>query len=96
MTAISRTQTATFRRYYFCHLIASGINTVPAIMEATGMPRRTVQDTLKSLEEIGVRCGFEQSEGARHNQGHYRILDWGPIKGDWIAAHLDDVKAVLA
>ncbi len=73
------------------HLIDSGVNTVPAIMEATGMPRRTAQDAISALGEIGVHCEFT---GATKN-GVYRVKDWGPIKPEWIQINLQHVLGVL-
>ncbi|PJG60585.1 winged helix-turn-helix domain-containing protein [Aeromonas cavernicola] len=95
MNEPSKTRTSFYRRLYVAYLISQGIDTVPAIMEATGMPRRTAQDTLTALAEIDIRCVFEQSAGARHLQGHYRISDWGPINPAWLAAELPLLKATL-
>ena len=44
----SKTRTSFYRRLYVAWLISQGTDTVPAIMEATGMPRRTAQDTLSA------------------------------------------------
>ena len=46
---ISKTKSSFYRRLYIAHLIDTGIATVPGILEYTGMPRRTAQDTIKSL-----------------------------------------------
>lgn len=91
----SKTRTSFYRRLYVAHLIDQGTDTVPAIMAATGMPRRTAQDTLAALAELDIVCSFEQTEGARHLQGHYRIGDWGPIDPRWIAARIDAIKQTL-
>ena len=50
----SKTKTSLYRRAYVTWLISTGINTVPAIMEATGMPRRTAQDTLAAIPELSI------------------------------------------
>ena len=93
---VSKTRTSFYRRLYVAWLIDSGTATsVPALMEATGMPRRTAQDTLSALAELDISCAFEQTEGARHLQGHYRISDWGPINPDWIKAQLPVIKQTL-
>ncbi len=77
-------------------LIDSGTATsVPAIIAATGMPRRTAQDTLAALEELDIDCVFEQDEQARHNAGHYRIRDWGAIDRGWVERHLEPIRDVL-
>ncbi|MBF4291574.1 helix-turn-helix domain-containing protein, partial [Vibrio anguillarum] len=39
----SKTQTSFLRRVLVAYLIDTGKNTVPLVMEATGMPRRTAQ-----------------------------------------------------
>ncbi|MCH7371374.1 winged helix-turn-helix domain-containing protein [Aeromonas sp. MR16] len=95
MTEPSKTRTSFYRRLYVAHLISQGTDTIPTIMAATGMPRRTAQDTLAALAELDILCAFEQTEGARHLQGHYRISDWGPINPDWIAANLPVIKETL-
>ena len=74
MSEPSKTRTSFYRRLYVAWLISQGTDTVPAIMEATGMPRRTAQDTLSALAELDISCAFEQTEGARHLQGHIHAL----------------------
>lgn len=92
----SKTKTSFYRRLYVAWLIDSGTATsVPAIMEATGMPRRTAQDTLLALGELDIDCQFQQEAGERNNAGHYEIRDWGAIDKRWIAANLQQIKAVL-
>lgn len=93
---ISKTRTSFYRRLYLAWLIDSGTATsVPALMDATGMPRRTAQDTLAALAELDIDCAFVQDGGERHNAGHYQILDWGAIDRQWIATNLPRIKAVL-
>ena len=93
---VSKTRTSFYRRLYVAWLIDSGIATsVPALIAATGMPRRTAQDTLSALAELDIQCAFEQTEGARHLQGHYRISDWGPINPAWIAVQLPVIRQTL-
>jgi len=92
----SKTRTSFYRRLYVAWLIDTGSAcNVPALMAATGMPRRTAQDTLAALAELDIDCHFEQQDGERNNSGHYRIKDWGPVNRDWIASHLGTIKAVL-
>lgn len=94
--AVSKTKTSFYRRLYLAWLIDSGTaNSVPALMAVTGMPRRTAQDTLNALDELDIRCEFEQLEGERNNQGQYRIRDWGAIDKAWISANLEQIKSVL-
>ena len=87
----SKTKTSFFRRIYVAYLIDSGINTVPAIMEATGMPKRTAQDTISALDELEVDVEFI---GATKN-GYYQINDWGAVFKDWVKNNMRHVKDVL-
>ncbi|MCU9946146.1 winged helix-turn-helix domain-containing protein [Pseudomonas sp. PDM13] len=92
----SKTKTSFYRRLYVAWLIDSGTAaSVPALMDATGMPRRTAQDTLAALADLDIDCQFQQDEGARNNAGHYVIRDWGAIDKYWIAANLQQIKATL-
>jgi hypothetical protein len=93
---VSKTRTSFYRRLYVAWLIDSGgTGNVPALMAATGMPRRTAQDTLNALSELDIDCVFVQQDGERNNAGHYAIRDWGPIDCQWIAANLARIKSVL-
>lgn len=93
----SKTKSSFYRRLYVAWLIDSGsASSVPALMEATGMPRRTAQDTLAALADLDIDCVFEQHEGERNNAGHYYIRSWGAIDPRWIGANLAKIKAVLA
>lgn len=87
----SKTKTSFYRRVYVTYLIDTGTNTVPSITDATGMPRRTAQDTILALKELGVACEFV---GGNKN-GLYKINDWGAISKQWVAANLADIKRVL-
>ena len=93
---ISKTRTSFYRRLYVAWLIDSGAaDSVPALIAATGMPRRTAQDTLAALAELDIDCVFEQAEGARNNAGGYRIRDWGAIDREWVGANLARIKHTL-
>jgi hypothetical protein len=93
---VSKTKTSFYRRLYVAWLIDSGTATsVPALMEATGMPRRTAQDTLQALGELDIHCEFQQEAGERNNAGRYQISDWGPINRKWVASHLAEIKQLL-
>ncbi|WP_405118805.1 helix-turn-helix domain-containing protein [Pseudomonas leptonychotis] len=93
---VSKTKTSFYRRLYVAWLIDSGAAcSVPALMDATGMPRRTAQDTLTALAELDIDCVFEQDAGERNNAGHYMIRNWGAINPQWIAANLAQIKATL-
>lgn len=93
---VSKTKSSFYRRLYVAYLIDSGAaSNVPALIEATGMPRRTAQDTLAALADLDIVCEFEQEQGARNHAGGYRIRDWGAIDRTWIEGNLLQIKAVL-
>ena len=87
----SKTKTSFYRRLYVAYLISTGINTVPAIIAATGMPRRTAQDTIVAMCEIGIECEFV---GATKD-GCYQINQWGAINSQWVYQNAPDIKATL-
>lgn len=95
MTSLSKTKSSFYRRLYVAHLIEQGVANVPALIEVTGMPRRTAQDTIASLAELDIECVFEKGEGERHNIGHYQIRDWGAIDPHWVATHAERLKQSL-
>lgn len=93
---VSKTKSSFYRRLYVAWLIDSGAATsVPALVEATGMPRRTAQDTVLALADLDIDCRFTQDDGERHNAGHYLIHDWGAIDRLWIERNLVQIKSVL-
>lgn len=93
---VSKTKSSFYRRLYVAYLIDSRIaSSVLALMEATGMPRRTAQDTIAALADLDILCEFEQLDGARNHAGGYQIREWGAIDKDWIAQHLVQIKTVL-
>ncbi|MGP8307715.1 helix-turn-helix domain-containing protein [Vibrio sp. YIC-376] len=85
----SKTQTSFLRRLLVAYLIDNGKDTVPAIMEATGMPRRTAQDTIKALHEIEIKA-------VQVERGHYKIEDWGAVKRDWIKDNIKHISQILS
>ncbi|RJG10308.1 hypothetical protein D3879_19995 [Pseudomonas cavernicola] len=92
---VSKTKTSFYRRLYVAYLIDTDVASVPALMDATGMPRRTAQDTISALADLDIDCVFEQQDGARNHTGRYVIRDWGAIDKCWIKANLKQIKAVL-
>ncbi|MGY2291527.1 winged helix-turn-helix domain-containing protein [Pseudomonas sp. SDO528_S397] len=93
---VSKTKSSFYRRLYVAYLIDSGLaNSVPALTEVTGMPRRTAQDTIAALADLDIVCVFEQQAGARNHAGCYRIHAWGAIDRSWIEANLPSIKRVL-
>lgn len=87
MTQHSKTKTSFYRRIYVTWLIAQGINTVPKIIAATAMPRRTAQDTLAAIHELAIKL--------ENINGTYHIVDWGAVNQGWVAANLQELKTVL-
>lgn len=83
----SKTKTSFYRRIYVCWLIEQGINTVPKIIAATGMPRRTAQDTLAAIHELAI--------GLDNHNGTYGVADWGTVNPQWVERNIAELKAVL-
>jgi len=90
-TKHSKTKTSFYRRLYIAHLIDSGINSVPAIIDFTGMPKRTAQDTIVAMKELAIEVAFV---GGKKN-GQYQINAWGAINKQWISNNLAEIKRVL-
>lgn len=95
MPALSKTKSSFYRRLYVAYLIDQGVASVPALIETTGMPRRTAQDTIASLAELDIECVFMKDDGERHNIGRYQIRDWGAIDPRWVATNAERLKQVL-
>jgi hypothetical protein len=87
----SKTKTSYYRRLYVAYLIDSGTNTVQGLIDATEMPKRTLQDTLKVLSDLDIVC--ESRGGTKATS--YRIVQWGAIDKKWIKSNLQHVKGVL-
>ncbi|GGB99651.1 hypothetical protein GCM10011352_27310 [Marinobacterium zhoushanense] len=83
------------RKLFLAWLISQQEHSLPSLQKATGMPRRTLQDTLKTLSDIGIDCEFVQSSGERNNQGHYLIRDWGPIDPEWVSRRAEQIATAL-
>jgi len=92
---VTKQQRAFYRKLYLSHLISNGEHNVRSLHLLTGMPRRTLQDTIKDLSDIGISCHFEQQEGGRNNAGIYRIDDWGPIRPEWVSDQLPELTEAL-
>ena len=93
---VSKTKSSFYRRLDVAYLIDSELaSNVPALVEVTGMPRRTAQDTIAALADLDIECEFEQLDGARNHAGQYRIRSWGAIDKSWIAGNLAQIKTVL-
>lgn len=87
----SKTKTSYYRRLLVAYLIDTGVNTPALLLNATGMPRRTLQDTIKALIELDIEC---DDAGGTLNKS-YSIKSWGAINSIWIKTNLAHIKAVL-
>lgn len=87
----TKTKTSFYRRMYVAYLIDHGTNTVPAIIEATGMHRRVAQDTIAALHELKIECEFV----GPNKGGNYVINNWGFIDKNLVRKHLKHIKGVL-
>jgi hypothetical protein len=87
-TTHSKTKTSFYRRIYVAWLIEQGINTVPKIIGATGMPRRTAQDTLAAIHELAIEM--------ENINGTYYIHQWGAVDSHWVRENVMQLKTVLA
>ncbi|WP_049629085.1 helix-turn-helix domain-containing protein [Cellvibrio sp. pealriver] len=83
----SKTKTSFYRRIYVTWLIEQGSNSVPRIIAATGMPRRTAQDTLAAIHELAITL--------ENNAGIYRVVDWGAVDRKWVVDNINQIKRVL-
>lgn len=83
----SKTKTSFYRRIYVAWLITQGINTVPKIIAATAMPRRTAQDTLAAIHELAIEL--------KNNNGVFEVIDWGAVNPAWVNDNIDNLKNVL-
>ena len=92
--AVSKQKKAYCRKLYLAHTIGSQRHDLHSLEEETGMPRRTLQDAIKAMDDIGIQCRFVQ-DGPKHRHGYYQIQDWGDHDPDWIAAHLPRLMALL-
>lgn len=88
MNEFSKTKTSFYRRIYVAYLIEQGINTVPKLIAATGMPRRTAQDTLAAIHELAIAL--------ENTNGVYRVATWGAVNPAWVSENIGEIKQVLA
>lgn len=83
----SKTKTSFYRRIYVTWLITQGVDTVPKIIAATGMPRRTAQDTLAAIHELAIVLD--------NANGKFTVADWGAVSEPWVRSNIGDIKRVL-
>jgi len=91
----SKAQLAFFRKIYLAYLITQGEQNIPSLELQTGMPRRTLQDCIKGFVDLSIDCEFVGRSGARNNDGHYRINNWGPINPQWVGAQRALIEKAL-
>lgn len=92
---VSKQKKAFLRKLYLAHHIDSEQHNLLSLNKLTGMPRRTLQDAIAVLGDIGIECQFIQ-DGERNNSGYYRIETWGPINSAWVGANLNEITEILA
>ncbi|MGL4476561.1 MAG: helix-turn-helix domain-containing protein [Shewanella sp.] len=91
----SKPQIAFYRKLYLAGLIASEPQNMVSLQARTGMPRRTLQDTLVACQDIGIVIEFKQ-QGERNNAGVYCLQDWGPIAPTWVETHWLQLEQALS
>jgi len=87
----STIKTSYYRRLYVAYSIATGSNTVPLLLIATKMHRRTLQEAILTLGEIDIIC---TSTGGTKNKC-YSIEGWGAINKNYIKNNLLHIVSVL-
>lgn len=85
---LNKTHKTHLRRIFIAYLLDRGIDTVPKIVKVTSMPRRTVQEVLKSLSDIEIMINHEAG-------GTYSITSWGAISKDWAHSNVEYMSASL-
>ncbi len=83
------------RKLLIAWLIDQHPGNLSHLQAITAMPRRTLQDCIKDLDDIGITCSFIQQEGAPNNQGEFKIDNWGPIELKWINGHIEQIAQSL-
>lgn len=94
MTEVSKQKKAFLRKLYLAHTIDTEQHNLLSLNKLTGMPRRTLQDSIAALGDIGIECHFVQ-QGERNNAGYYKISTWGPISSAWVDTHMDEITELL-
>jgi hypothetical protein len=92
--AVGKQRKAYCRKLVVAHLIACERCDLHALEAATGMPRRTLQDCIADLADIGIRCEFVQ-DGPKHRHGYYAVRDWGDHDPRWIAQNIERLRGEL-
>ena len=87
----NKSKSAFYKRLLVASLIDSGLGKVPLIVDATGMGRRTVQEIINTLGDIGISCLRTGST----KSGYYYIADWGFLNKKEIKKQLRHINDVL-
>ncbi len=91
----SKLQLSFYRKLYLAFLISQQPHNLLSLQKLSGMPRRTIQDSLKNIQDIGIEIQFIQDEGGRNNAGHYQLDNWGPIQPEWVEQHQANLASLL-
>jgi len=91
----SKQRRAYCRKLLLAHLVAGERHDLRSLEAATGMPRRTLQDAIADLGDIGIVCTFVQ-DGPKNNHGYYRLEDWGDHDPAWIARNAARLRQEIA
>ena len=86
---------AYYRKVYLAYLIDTEKHNIVTLAEKTGIPKRTIQDSMKNFGDVGISFEFVQKEGALNKQGHYIITGWGDHNKKWIKDNLLNIVGVL-
>lgn len=79
------------RKLLIATLIDSNIGSVPMLVDATGMNRRTVQEVINSLSDVDITCLRVGST----KSGYYCISDWGMLDKNKTRMQLQHINDVL-
>lgn len=85
---------AYYRKLYLAYLIDTERHNLVTLVEKTGMPKRTIQTSMKAFEDIGISFQFIQ-DGPKNRQGYYTITEWADHNKAWIKNNLQYVVDVL-
>jgi hypothetical protein len=91
----SKAKISYYRKLYLAYLIDTTKSNLVSLEEVTGMPRRTIETSMKGFDDIGIDFKFVQEVGARNRHGSFKILSWGDHKKSWVKDNLQYVIDVL-
>ena len=91
---VSKQKRAYYRKLYLAHLIDSQRHNLRSLEATTGMPRRTLQDCIKAMDDVGIECHFVQ-DGPKHRHGYYEIGCWGDHASEWVREHMHQLQIYL-